>query len=102
VGEIVHTNSNSVFVLRCRGREAPDPAKEAKTRSPLVAAEDHKALVEWLGQRPLAEFRSRLVAWNLSDQEAKRIRLSRIDENRASGLQVVNPAVPVPVAAPQA
>lgn len=92
VGEIAHPASKSVFVLRCRGRDAPDLAKEIKTRSPLVAAEDHKALIEWLGQRPVTEFQSRLVAWNLSDSEAKRIRQARIDENRTKGLRVVNPA----------
>lgn len=102
VGEIVHSSSKTVFVLRCRGRDAPDPAKEAKTRSPLVAAEDHKALVEWLGQRPLAEFQTRLVAWSLSDQEAKRVRQARIDENRATGMQIVNPTAPVSVAAAEA
>ena len=102
VGEFVHTASNSVFVLRCRGRDAPDPAKEAKTRSPLVAAEDHKALVEWLGQRKPEEFTSRLVAWNLSDQEAKRVWQARIDENRARGATVVNATAPTPVAVAQA
>ena len=102
VAEISHPESKSVFVMRCRGREAPDPAKEARTRSTLVAPEDHKALIEWLGRHPLTEFRSRLIAWNLSDQEAKRIRLARIDENRSGGLEVVNPAAPAPAPAVQA
>lgn len=91
VAEIAHPPSKSVFVLRCRGREAPEPAKEAKTRSTLVSPEDHQALAEWLVRRPFAEYRSRLVAWNLSDAEAKRIHRTRIDEARADGTNVVNP-----------
>jgi len=100
VGEILHPASNSVFVLRCRGRDAPDLAKEAKTRSPLVAAEDHKALVTWLGQRPFTDFTARLVAWNLSDQEAKRVWQSHIDDSRARGVTIVNATAtaPAPVA----
>ena len=97
VAEVAHFDSNSVFVLRCRGRDAPDLAKEVRVRSALVPAEDHQALVEWIARRPFAEFRSRLVAWNLSDAEAKRVHRSRIEEARAKGMSVVNPA---PAAAP--
>jgi hypothetical protein len=56
-----------------------------------MSPEDHQALVEWVARRPYAEFRSRLVAWNLSDAEAKRIHRTRIDEARAGGTAVVNP-----------
>lgn len=98
VAEIVHPATNAAFVLRCRGREAPDPAKEAKTRSALVSGEDHKALVAWIGQRGIAEFSARLVAWNLSEQEAKRVWQARIDESRANGVTIVNTAA-TPVAA---
>ena len=99
VAEISHAESKSVFVLRCRGRDAPDLAKEAKSRSALVSPEDHQALVAWIAKRPFADFRSRLVAWNLSDAEAKRILKSRIEEARAGGLGVVN-AQPVSAPAP--
>jgi hypothetical protein len=92
VAEIVHPASNAVFVLRTRGRDAPDPAKEVKTRSALVSGEDHKALVAWVGQRGIAEFQARLVGWNLSEQEAKRMWHARIEENRARGVTVVNAA----------
>ncbi len=91
VAEISHPDSNSMFVMRCRSRDAPDLAKEARTRSALVSAEDHQALVGWIARRPFAEFRSRLVAWNLSDGEAKRIHRSHIDEARTKGASVVNP-----------
>lgn len=101
VAEIVHTATNAAFVLRCRGRDAPDPAKEAKTRSALVSGDDHKALVAWIGQRGIAEFGSRLVAWNLSEQEAKRMWQARIDEHRARGATIVN-VLAAPVAAAQA
>jgi len=97
VAEIAHPDSKSLFVLRCRGRDAPDLAKEARTRSALVSAEDHQALVVWIAKRPFAEFRSRLVAWNLSDAEAKRIFKSHIDTAREKGTTVVNPA-PAPAA----
>ena len=99
VAEISHPDSNSVFLLRCRGRDAPDLAKEARARSALVPAEDHVALVEWIAKRPFADFRSRLVAWNLSEAEAKRIHKTRIAEARAGGLSVVNPQ-PQPAPAP--
>ena len=99
VAEISHPASNSVFLLRCRGRDAPDLAKEARARSALVPAEDHQALVEWIAKRPFADFRSRLIAWSLSEAEAKRILKSRIEESRAGGLSIVNPQ-PQPVPAP--
>lgn len=100
VAEISHLETKSVFVLRCRGRDAPDPAKEAKTRSALVSPEDHQALLEWVARRPFAEFRSRLIAWNLSDAEAKRVHRSRIETARAVGTTVVNPAPAAAAAAP--
>lgn len=103
VAEISHADSKSAFLLRCRGRDAPDLAKEARARSALVPAEDHQALVEWIAKRPFADFHSRLIAWNLSEAEAKRILKSRIEEARAGGLSVVNPQPkPVPVASPAA
>ena len=98
VAEISHPDSNAVFVLRCRGRETPDLAKEVRTRSVLITPEDHQALVEWIAKRPYAEFRTRLVAWNLSDAEAKRVYRTRIDTARAGGAAVVNPQ-PAPVQA---
>jgi hypothetical protein len=99
VAEIAHPDTKSLFVLRCRGRDAPELAKEVRTRSALVSAEDHQALVAWIAKRPFAEFRSRLVAWNLSDAEAKRIFKSHIDAAREKGATVVNP-VPAPAPAP--
>jgi len=101
VAEIAHPDSNSVFLLRTRGRDAPDIAKEARTRSALVSADDHQALIAWIAKRAFAEFKTRLVAWNLSDAEAKRIYKSRIDEARSKGLSVVNPE-PAPAPTPAA
>ena len=106
VAEIAHPESKSVFLLRCRGRDAPDLAKEARSRSALVPAEDHQALVDWIAKRPFADFRSRLVAWNLSEAEAKRVFTTRVDEARTSGTSVVNPqpaaAAPKPEETPTA
>jgi hypothetical protein len=101
VAEISHPASKSVFLLRCRGRDAPDLAKEARTRSALVPPEDHQALVDWIAKRPFADFRSRLVAWNLSESEAKRLHKSRIAEARAGGMSVVNPQPAPPAPAEQ-
>jgi hypothetical protein len=101
VAEIAHADTKSLFVLRCRGRDAPDLAKEARTRSALVSAEDHQALVAWIAKRPYAEFRSRLVAWNLSDAEAKRIFKSHIEAARANGTIVVNRAPAAAAPAPE-
>ena len=91
VAEIAHPDSKSIFMLRCRGRDAPDLAKEARTRSALVSPEDHQALVAWIAKRPFADFRSRLVAWSLSDAEAKRIFKAHIDTARANGTTIINP-----------
>jgi len=99
VAEIAHPDTKSIFVLRCRGRDAPDLAKEARTRSALVSADDHQALVAWIEKKPYAEFRSRLVAWNLSDSEAKRIYRSHIEAARAGGTSVVNASAAAPAAA---
>ena len=99
VAEIVHDGTNAAFVLRCRGREAPDPVKEVKTRSALVSGEDHKALIAWIGQRPLSECRSRLVGWSLSEEEAKRVWQTHINEARARGVTIVNTGAAPAVAA---
>jgi hypothetical protein len=101
VAEISHPDSKSVFFLRCRGRDAPDLAKEARARSTLVPPDDHQALVDWIAKRPFADFRSRLVVWNLSESEAKRIHKSRMEEARASGLSVVNPQPVAAAVAPE-
>jgi hypothetical protein len=90
VAEIAHPDSSAIFVLRCRGRDTPDIAKEARTRSALVPAEDHAALVAWIAKRPFTDFRSRLVAWSLSDAEAKRVLKAHIAAARANGTTVVN------------
>jgi hypothetical protein len=103
VGEIQHAASKSAFVLCYRGREAPDPAKQVQIRSSLVSSADQNALIEWLGRWPLAEFNSRIVAWSLSNAEAKRIRVARIEEMRAVGTDIVNAAdtaVVAPAVAP--
>jgi|SRR6185295_3717443 len=97
VAEIAHPASKSAFVLRCRGRDAPDLAKEARVRSTLVSPEDHQALLAWIEKRPFADFHSRLVAWNLSDAEAKRIYKTHIESARAGGTTVIN--VPTATAA---
>ena len=97
VAEIAHPDTKSIFVLRCRGRDSPDIAKEARVRSALVLLEDHQALLAWIAKRPFADFRSRLVAWSLSDAEAKRIYRSHIETARAEGTSVVNAErVPAP------
>ena len=102
VAEIAHPDSKSIFVLRCRGRDTPDLVKEARTRSALVSLEDHQALLAWIAKRPFADFRARLVAWRLSDAEAKRIYKSHIENARAAGTSVVNPErAPAPAPAPE-
>ena len=71
------------------------------TRSALVSPEDHQAFVVWIAKRPFADFRSRLVAWNLSDAEAKRIFKAHIDGAREKGTTVINPAPAAPAPAPE-
>lgn len=91
VGEIVHEATRSVFVQLWKGQRRPDPLAEGAVRSAGVPMAEWTAVVAWVNARKSTGFRQRIVAWDLSADEARRIAEARIDELRAAGYTVINP-----------
>jgi hypothetical protein len=91
VGEIVHSDTASVFVHVWKGPTRPDPVTAATARGAKLVPEDWLALVAWKESRGADEFSSRVVRWNLSEDEALRAKEELIATHRAAGLEIVNP-----------
>jgi hypothetical protein len=90
VGEILHDASHSAVVQVWKGQRRPDPF-EGK-RSVGVPADEWLALLAWVNARKAVGFQKRIVAWDLSADEARRIAQARTAELQAQGYTVVNPA----------
>jgi hypothetical protein len=91
VGEIRHEASNSVFMQVWKGQRRPDPFGEGGSRRAGASAAEWSALLEWIAERNSPEFSQRIVAWDLSAAEARRVLKARIEEHQAVGLHVTNP-----------
>ena len=94
VGEIVHDASHSAVVQVWKGQRRPDPFEGRRCAG--VTADEWMALVAWVTAHKSVGFQKRIVAWDLSADEARRIAQTRIAEFQAQGYTVINPA-----AAPQ-
>lgn len=92
VGEILHEASRSVFVQQWKGQRRPDPLAEGAVRAAGVSPAEWMAMIAWVNARRSTGFRQRIVAWDLSADEARRIAAARIAELRAAGYTVINPA----------
>ena len=92
VGEIAHDASGTVYVQIWKGRRRPDPLLGSSARAAGVPSLDLPALAAWLKSTGENGFSRRVVASDLSKAEAQRIKATRIAENSAAGLKVINPA----------
>jgi len=90
VGEICHDESSTVYVHVWRGTRRPNPLGAANAYVGGVPVEDWPAIVGWLNAQASAGFSRRLVASNLTDDEAIRIKATRIADHLAAGLTVIN------------
>lgn len=91
VWDIKHQPTGDVFVQLWKGRSAPDLLKLPAKRVAAKWAIEHQQLAEWLMRHKLAGFEPVLVAWDLSEPEARRVQQARIAEHRAGGRGVANP-----------
>jgi hypothetical protein len=91
VGEIVHQASNSVFMQLWRGQRRPNPFEEGGARRAGASSAEWAAMLEWIAERNTPEFSQRIIAWDLSAAEARKILKVRVEEHQAAGVHVTNP-----------
>jgi hypothetical protein len=94
VWEVTHRPSGEIFVHLSKGRAEPDLVKLPGKRMTAKWATEQQQIADWLVKHKLAGFELALVAWDLSEAEARRFQRARIAEHRSGGQNVVNPAAP--------
>lgn len=94
VGEVTHRPSRSVFVQVWKGARRPELTGAASARVAGVSAAEWPNVAAWLERLGQAELHRSIVGWHLSKSEAERLKTRRVAENRAAGLEVVNPEAP--------
>lgn len=91
VGEILHPASRSVFMQVWKGQRRPDPFGDGKPRRAGASAAEWLAMMAWVSERNSPDFSQRIVAWDLSAAEARKVLEARIAEHEAAGYVVTNP-----------
>lgn len=90
VGQIMR--ENKVFLHYWKGTALTGLSALASKRPREMSAPDHEALVAWLRSGAFEGFTQRLIAWNISEAEALRVKGEQADNHRSNGIFVVNPA----------
>ncbi len=80
-----------VFVHHWKGHGMNDLLALAGKRPREMTALEHEALVAWLKSNAYDGFTHKLVAWNINEAEALRIKSECVAKHRSNGLKVVNP-----------
>lgn len=83
---------NEVFIHYWKGTAVAGLSALASKRPREMTAPDHEALVAWLKSGAFDGFKQKLIAWNISEAEAIRIKSEHVEKHRSNGLLVVNPA----------
>lgn len=91
VGEILHEASRSVFMQVWKGQRRPDPFSEGKPLRAGASAAEWSAMMAWVSERNSPDFSQRIIAWDLSAAEARKVLQTRIAEHEAAGYSVTNP-----------
>ena len=91
VGEILHQASRSVFMQVWKGQHRPDPFGDGKPRRAGASAAEWSAMMAWVNERNSPDFRQRIVAWDLSAAEERKVLEARIAEHEAAGYAVTKP-----------
>lgn len=89
VGQIVR--DDKVFMHHWKGNALSDLFVLAGKKPREMTPSDHDALVVWLKSAAYEGFTQKLVAWNINEGEALRVKSAQLDEHRANGLRVINP-----------
>lgn len=91
VGEILHQASRSVFMQVWKGQRRPDPFEEGGARRAGASSAAWGAMLAWVEERNGPEFSQRVVAWDLSAAEARKVLEARVAEHVAAGYTVTGP-----------
>jgi hypothetical protein len=89
VGQI--TRDNKVFLHHWKGNVTVDLFSLAGKRPREMTGPEHEALVTWLKSSVYEGFTQKLVAWNVNEGEALRVKTEQLEMHRSNGLEVVNP-----------
>ena len=84
--------NDAAFVHVWKGASLTDVYKLAVKRPKDISKPDHEALCLWLKAGRYEGFSHSISAWNVSADEALRIKLEVISGLAAKGTRVVNPA----------
>ena len=84
--------NGAVFVHMWKGASLGDVYRLAVKRPKEISKPEHEALCAWLKAGRYEGFKHSISAWNVSPDEAARIKLEVISRLAADGTKVVNPA----------
>lgn len=83
---------NQVFMHHWKGNAITELLALAGKRPREMTTLEHEALVAWLKSRAYDGFTQKLIAWNINEAEALRVKSEQIERYRSDGLEVINPA----------
>ena len=83
---------NKVFLHHWKGTALTDLFALAAKKPREMTPPEHEALVAWLKSGAYEGYTQSFVAWNVSADEAVRVKAELVEKHRANGLEVVNPA----------
>jgi hypothetical protein len=83
--------NNDVFVHYWKGKAAADLYKLAAKKPREMTAAEYDALAAWLKAKSYNGFEQSFVAWNVSAEEAARIKSELIAKEKSNGQTIVNP-----------
>jgi len=84
--------NGTAFVHIWKGASPADVYKLAVKRPKEISKPEHEALCAWLKAGRYEGFKLSISAWNVTVEEAERIKLEIMAKLAAEGSQVVNPA----------
>jgi hypothetical protein len=83
--------NNDVFVHCWKGKAAADLYKLGAKKPREMTPAEYDALAAWFKAKSYAGFEQSFVAWNVSAEEATRIKTELIAKQRSDGRTIVNP-----------
>lgn len=83
--------AGAVFVLVWKGAQIHNVHKLSLRRPKEISKPEHEALCAWLKAGSYDGFTQRIAAWNVTEDEARRIKLDMIIDLTGQGKRIVNP-----------
>lgn len=83
--------NNDVFVHFWKGKAAADLYKLGAKKPREMTPAEYDALGAWLKAKSYNGFERTFIAWNVTEEEAARIKLELIAKERSNGQTIVNP-----------